>query len=428
MQQMRGYSLVEVLVGIAISSALFLLSSSFMSFMSRSYKVYRFRETMGHIATRIERALQNPQNILFSAAIYPSDNFELKNCLFLDQAAGCDAASTDPTQQRSFRLALSTKHLNQIKDLAGTHDAPVRYTAKGRPCGTQATLQQGNRHLDCPIEARAYFYASCGLGKFAVGTRLNQAAGTPHPRACARAATVHVRYQLRHNYLNQDFFTSPVARETHQAHGIPTRQPAIPRDATFWQDGDFDAAIHQPGGSFDLHTGRFQYTQESLPSCGGSSGTYQGPNWTLVGIEQGTGGNPNQAKCECFAPYTRENSVSGSTCVLKGKRHCGPRQRYMGINKSGDAQCQDIACTRWIHTGYAPRVGFDFDCRTAVGTAHAAKQPWLHGIRVQNTPSCRCRVDGSRNDRWIPAAEKWFFRCELECAYEVMCCYEQPHQ
>lgn len=438
--QRGGFSLAEVMVALGISSMVFLAGSAVLDHLSRFKKHYLIRESMESVANRIERILQNPQNLAFSAALRGPTNQALRGCIFVNQSEGCTALATDPKTPLSFVLIPATNRLENAAIVSGTATEPVRYTHEGRPCLDGAANPIGQNSLSsfdrgngiqtyCPIVARTYFWATCLMDK----ERAALAAGgvpTLETRSCDRAETIHVTYQVRYEDPAVGDSSNFHAKEVIAKRALPSVTNSIPLDEDFWQDPPTNS-VQRSYFAFDIQTSSIQYPKKVMQMCGDDR-RYVGSNWTLIGVKQERPGSPAEVVCGCFYPNTQVSTNRGLECRTESSQ-CAPNERYMGTRtkESGGvmADCRELG-EQWFKTEMTDG-HFSFDCSQSTRSSiESGTHPWVCGVRPVlesgGGSNCECAEIENRSS-FGTYSGSWEFRCRLQCAFEVKCCWPQSN-
>lgn len=325
-------SLIELLVAIALSgivslffARLFIYSSDVISDLEKAAVMHDLANTLEAAAGRSDVVIESA-----NVAILLSDpgNKGLKGCITqkrkgqISQVQTCTFQFTNPDAQVPFNLVMpsgklvSTLSLADIraKTIAGGQK-PIYYTFSGKKCSDQEALT----NYKCELEAIAYFFASCPtdqtqLEQFQLGKRN---APPVLASSCARADSIHVRVQIRH--------------QIHEKNKDPNPQKmaSIPRDNVFFNQPTYAAS--------NIRVDSINPVEIEI-DC---------PiNQTVIKIEHG------QAVCKCLPPFQEgpPDAVGNSSCTID--HVCPSRTRYKGIDKNGKVKCAPIvAISRTLQQG-----------------------------------------------------------------------------
>lgn len=207
-KQTAGFSLVEVMVALAVAGIITLGFTIFSDNLNKSTKMLNNRISRDATGGRVTQLLAQPSTIATSisdAAIasFP-ENQKLKNCIF-PTATPCDV--TSPASQAPFTLVTGN---NQAVS-GGTN--PVTYSFKGkRDCGALGPK--------CPLAVRTTFWATCS---------------DPAQTTCSGAQTIHFRTQTK-----QEFQFTGADSTNPNRDSLP---PSPPEPAFSNNKGDFSFAM-----------------------------------------------------------------------------------------------------------------------------------------------------------------------------------------
>ncbi len=183
-----GFSLTEVLVGVAILGISIAVGSQYFGDMIAEQADERMRAMRDRIYADLRSEAINPEVLADSSEIgYGTAGFEgntlLADCLNPNKPC----LVTRPGQQVSFQLLrkMPAGAGFSTKVLAGTLAIPRFYNFKGEPEGCTPERR-------CPFVARAFFWATCPVNP------RNPAAGAP--ATCLQPESIHVRVQVAQSY------------------------------------------------------------------------------------------------------------------------------------------------------------------------------------------------------------------------------------
>jgi len=283
----KGFSLVEILIGLGAFSAIVMGVTSFMGNISNSTDKLSINDARNMTAREIENAIKDPENLIYSGGPMASSspgNLQLEKCLNPGNALDCTV--TNFNNQASFNFYSASFQ----RKLGGTNATPVSMNRNGvRDCDISKP--------GCPFfNIKAYFWAACP----------NKAA------SCKIADAIYVRYQI-----------SPVVAEY---KGLPLKAtPPNPKFAT-----DKSSFAHR----IDLKStsGGFGNADECLPGS-----TVQGTkkDGTIV--------------CKCrFGFKPTGVAANGHPICTTSDQKCPKNEELKGFTSFGIPICVDtkIICKK----------------------------------------------------------------------------------
>lgn len=349
----KAFTLVEILVSLAITSILSLLIGFFMTRQSRQADFLGYRLNMQMVYDKVEQAITSRTILSYSSVV---NNEELFNCLNRNSLEPCTV--TDPGSQKelylydfpaSVREALNEEGENATisnissYQVTGSQDNPAKYSYKTSALCTSETPKASH----CQFEVRAFFWATCDTSDEYLGLKDEEQISSSYPtnetalpRECDEASTVHIRFQVKHN-------------RPADAPLLPFEIASIPKDEIF---GDYTRS------SGHLTEGAISIPVRTIPPVNFRSfernavGTFLcGKNEYVTRIEEGS------PVCECLYPFSVQEDGS---CAIQGGGRCGWGERYRGNDEStGEPICRKIYCE---------------NVSVARGCAHGG---WIEGIR-----------------------------------------------
>jgi type II secretory pathway pseudopilin PulG len=401
----KGITLVELMISLGILSVLTLGIGTFITNQQKVAESLKYAVQMRSIAHRIEQSISKPETLRSSATWSNyTGNLKLKGCIssrtkgtaLLEDVSRC--TTTNPKEQQDFELitplgnvteSIKKKVLHE-KTLAGSSKNPARYRLRdGTKCSDKNTTATG----DCQLEARSYFWATCPpKSSFLDLEKTTNSTIGFTPTNCPTAQTIHVRYQLIHN------FHGSKNSKTGKILDIDRQIPSIPSDEIFWEDSSKKnmssfSAISIAVSTIPRENDVFNY------SCP--------PNYTITGIVDGA------PTCECLYPYHEVGEIK-KICIAHEEK-CGPSERYRGTDVNGKIVCQPVSCT--------DNIPLENGC---------GEGGWIEGISplLQETkfdPAwrnacwstlCNIAKDGGACDR----------ESRVECFMRIRCCYETSNK
>ncbi len=377
----KAFTLVEILVSLAITSVLSLLIGFFMTRQSRQADFLTYRLNMQTVYDRVEQAVTS-RTVLSYSSLFNKDLF---NCLNRSSSDPCTATNSEsPTPLVLYDFPDSIRKALLIQGEAISISDPDRYQVTGSNYSYKTSALCTSQTPDkshCQYEVKADFWATCGttdeyLGdKDSPGSTTSYSLGEAIPGECDQAKTIHIRFQVRHNRPEGSPF-------------LPFQIESMPKDDAFKE-----SAITIPVGSIPPASFRsFEKNTDGTFLCG--------KNEYLTSIVNGS------PVCECLYPFTLQEDGS---CKISSGGSCLEGERYRGNDKDGKPICQEVYCE---------------NVSIARGCAFGG---WIEGIRnnfwsfTQRTNENACAVVTDQCDIQEPNES-----CSVEvlCDQNIICCYE----
>ena len=387
-----GMTLVEVMVGLAMSTTVGVIAAVILSQQKKTAQTLGHEMNIRNIANQLNIAISDP-NIIVASAKYGSSNGndELRDCITypvrvsnkikasdlgasvvlkkssyqLINYGACFPTATDPEKQLAFDLILprganstlyekktNKENFNIQENRIAGGESPVYYNLKN---GTVCPEVRGAPTAECPIEVRAYFWATCPskspYGEATAGGTLDSSGkeflmyeggksqenkgatgqidldiGKMTPKSCLTAATIHVRFRIVHRF-----------QETKDKPGSLTNRklPSVPRDDLFYADTTATSSSSWKMSSF----GAVSTSVKLLAQLDRPPMRCPHANFTMTSIKDG------KPVCECLYPF-RLKAIGGvldAACVASDER-CAENERYVGTNVKGEVCCRPIKC------------------------------------------------------------------------------------
>lgn len=154
-----GFSLVQMLVGIGVSSILLTGFLSYFSNVQNQMQRDRLMATRDHLLRQVQASLFNPKSYSYTIGRNDQINKSLAICLFGDQSnpenpAQCEAlaAAALPNDQ-GFALYSP----GATTPVSGPKGQPAYFNLDGQNC-------TGPEAEKCPLQVETWFQASCSVG------------------------------------------------------------------------------------------------------------------------------------------------------------------------------------------------------------------------------------------------------------------------
>jgi len=326
-----GLTLIELMMGMAITAMIGLGISTYLSYQQATVKQIESNLRMTTIARQVERAISNVKVLTFSVqnSNQPGNN-ALFNCIRTTQSAiqaGTSCTTTNAQAQQSFDLILpiyspgpfSAAQLDQ-NTIAG-HDfniakGPSHYQlADGVHCSRLLNVLPAT----CNISVRAFFWATCPPGS---GASSGQASFAPSQ--CPAAQSIHLHYQV-------SYTPSGAAGSTGT---FVLKMDNVPDDRVFYANG----VNGKPSTS-----GAMTLAVNAFPVLAVPAPTACPTNATATSVVNG------EPICTCMYPFQPVAGcipgVTAKNCACTdNKRTCSPDTRYRGIDLSGNIICCPVYC------------------------------------------------------------------------------------
>ncbi len=374
----KAFTLVEILVSLAITSVLSLFIGFFMTRQSRQADFLSYRLNMQTVYDHVEQGVTS-RTVLSYSSLFNTDLF---NCL--NQSDTNDCTATDPKSPKSLTLydfPDSIRKALLIQGEAISISDPDSYQVTGSSYSYKTSALCTSQTADrshCQYEVKAEFWATCGttdeyLGdKDSPGSTTSYSLGEAIPGECDQAKTIHIRFQVRHNRPEGSPF-------------LPFQIESMPKDDAFKESAITIPVSTIPPVSFRS----FEKNTDGTFLCG--------KNEYLTSIVNGS------PVCECLYPFTLQENGS---CEISSGGSCANGERYRGNNENtGEPICQKVYCE---------------NVSIARGCAFGG---WIEGIRNNfwSFTDNACAVVTDQCDIQEPNES-----CSVEvlCDQNIICCYE----
>lgn len=376
----KAFTLVEILVSLAITSVLSLLIGFFMTRQSRQADFLSYRLNMQTVYDRVEQAITS-RTVLSYSSLFNSD---LLNCL--NQSNTSDCTATDPRSPKSLTLYDFPDSIRKSLLIQGetiSISDPDSYQVTGSSYSYKTSALCTSKTLDrshCQYEVKADFWATCGTADEYLGEKNSPGSTTSYslediPQECDQAKTIHIRFQVRHNRPEGSPF-------------LPFQIESMPKDDAFKESAIAIPVSSIPPVSFKS----FKKNEAGTFLCG--------KNEYLTGILKGV------PQCECLYPFKRQES---GFCEISLGGSCLEGERYRGNDEDGKPICQKVYCE---------------NVSIARGCAFGG---WIEGIQnnfwsfTERTNENACAVVTDQCDIQEPNES-----CSVEvlCDQNIICCYD----